>query len=213
MSWLIPVGEILDRFMQWIATAVLACFDALFGAIGRVLLITPDVTSLPVVQALTGRATWIVDTVFVLAFVTAGILVMVAGGDEQSRYTVKDLAPRLVVGFISAHFSPLLCGMGTVQPVHLPSEGDLTESMRPPAPKKVSAWPDEVTTTTSFLDSVPASVAPQSEGDLSYQRIAEALRLCAGNQTRAAQMLGISRRTLVNRLNEYNLPRPRKRVS
>jgi two-component system, NtrC family, response regulator AtoC len=109
--------------------------------------------------------------------------------------------------------APLLCGMGTVQPVHLPSEGDLTESMRPPAPKKVSAWPDEVTTTTSFLDSVPASVAPQSEGDPSYQRIAEALRLCAGNQTRAAQMLGISRRTLVNRLNEYNLPRPRKRVS
>ena len=34
-----------------------------------------------------------------------------------------------------------------------------------------------------------------------------------GNQTRAARMLGISRRTLVNRLNEYNLPRPRKRVS
>ena len=28
----------------------------------------------------------------------------------------------------------------------------------------------------------------------------------------AARLLGISRRTLVNRLNEYNLPRPRKRV-
>lgn len=111
MGWLIPVAEILDKFMQWVATAILACFDAVLGAIAKFLLISPDVTGLPQVQALTGRATWIVDTVFVLAFVTAGILVMVSGGDEKSRYTIKDLAPRLVVGFISAHFSQLLCGL------------------------------------------------------------------------------------------------------
>lgn len=59
-------------------------------------------------QALTGRSVWIVDTVFVLVFVAAGVLVMVAGG-EQSRYTVKDLLPRLVVGFTAAHFSQLAC--------------------------------------------------------------------------------------------------------
>lgn len=41
------------------------------------------------------------------------------------------------------------------------------------------------------------------------QRIIEALEKCAGNQTKAAQLLGISRRTLVSRLGEYNLPRPR----
>ena len=41
------------------------------------------------------------------------------------------------------------------------------------------------------------------------QRIVEALDKCAGNQTKAAQLLGISRRTLVSRLGEYNLPRPR----
>jgi MoxR-like ATPase len=41
------------------------------------------------------------------------------------------------------------------------------------------------------------------------QRIVEALEQCAGNQTKAAQLLGISRRTLVSRLGEYNLPRPR----
>jgi two-component system, NtrC family, response regulator AtoC len=43
------------------------------------------------------------------------------------------------------------------------------------------------------------------------QRIVEALEKCAGNQTKAAQLLGISRRTLVSRLGEYNLPRPRGR--
>jgi DNA-binding protein Fis len=38
----------------------------------------------------------------------------------------------------------------------------------------------------------------------------DALKACGGNQTRAAEMLGISRRTLVNRLDQYDLPRPRK---
>jgi DNA-binding NtrC family response regulator len=40
------------------------------------------------------------------------------------------------------------------------------------------------------------------------QRIVEALRLCGGNQTRAARVLGMSRRTLVSRLAEYGIPRP-----
>jgi DNA-binding NtrC family response regulator len=42
------------------------------------------------------------------------------------------------------------------------------------------------------------------------KRIIDALDRCAGNQTKAAELLGISRRTLVTRLNAYNLPRPRK---
>ena len=47
-------------------------------------------------------------------------------------------------------------------------------------------------------------------GDLERLTILEALDRCAGNQTRAAQELGMSRRTLLNRLETYNLPRPRR---
>jgi len=55
---------------------------------------------------------------------------------------------------------------------------------------------------------MPVTAAPD---DGERARILAALEECAGNQTRAAEMLGISRRTLVSRLSEYNLPRPRKR--
>jgi transcriptional regulator of acetoin/glycerol metabolism len=71
----------------------------------------------------------------------------------------------------------------------------------------------------SFLDpnALPAGNPDDAAGarlrsDLAAferQRIVEALDKCAGNQTKAAQLLGISRRTLVSRLGEYNLPRPR----
>jgi two-component system, NtrC family, response regulator AtoC len=46
--------------------------------------------------------------------------------------------------------------------------------------------------------------------DEERERILAALDAAAGNQTRAAEILGVSRRTLVNRLNDLNLPRPRK---
>ncbi len=65
----------------------------------------------------------------------------------------------------------------------------------------------------------PSDAPPESvRGGLSEElqaterrRILEALEQCAGNQTRAAEMLGISRRSLIHRLETYGVPRPRKR--
>ncbi len=74
----------------------------------------------------------------------------------------------------------------------------------------------------SVREAAPPKAAPVDAGDgrsklrsevdaFERQRIVEALEKCAGNQTRAAKLLGISRRTLTNRLNEYSIPRPLKR--
>ena len=67
--------------------------------------------------------------------------------------------------------------------------------------------------TGSEAASPPAFAATAPLGDPAMdaekQRILDALTQCAGNQTRAAEVLGISRRTLVTRLDEYGIVRPR----
>lgn len=51
---------------------------------------------------------------------------------------------------------------------------------------------------------------PDPELDDERRRIIDALEACGGNQTRAAKRLGVSRRTLINRLDTFDLPRPKK---
>jgi two-component system, NtrC family, response regulator AtoC len=48
------------------------------------------------------------------------------------------------------------------------------------------------------------------EREAEKQRVLRALDSCGGNQTRAAEILQVSRRTLINRMIEFGLPRPRK---
>ena len=55
----------------------------------------------------------------------------------------------------------------------------------------------------------PAGPAPAAQPPDERQRILAALDACAWNQTRAAERLGISRRTLVDCLGRYGIQRPR----
>jgi DNA-binding NtrC family response regulator len=42
------------------------------------------------------------------------------------------------------------------------------------------------------------------------QRIIDALAACAGNQSRAAKLLNMPRRTFISKLDLYDIPRPQK---
>lgn len=93
----------------WAVGLVTDAFTTVFTAVNTILVATPDVTTLPAVRTVTARTTMVLDAVFVLVFLCAGVMTMVAGGDEKTRYTAKHLMPRIVTGFVVAHFSPLLC--------------------------------------------------------------------------------------------------------
>jgi DNA-binding NtrC family response regulator len=57
----------------------------------------------------------------------------------------------------------------------------------------------------------PRELLKRDMAAIEKQHISDALDRAGGNQTLAAELLGISRRTLVSRLSEYDLRRPRKR--
>jgi transcriptional regulator with PAS, ATPase and Fis domain len=89
----------------------------------------------------------------------------------------------------------LLAGGGEIGPRHVA----LTPVAKPLAP---GAAPP--------LSTEPQAPAMSASEAAERRRIVDALETCAGNQTRAAKQLGISRATLVTKLALYRIPRPRK---
>jgi two-component system response regulator AtoC len=97
----------------------------------------------------------------------------------------------------------LLCDGDTIEPEHLP-----LETIRGAAsPARAAAVP---------MSSEAPAASPSgltAEDHAERSRIIEALEAVAGNQTRAARRLGMSRSTLLARLDSLGIPRPQKRPS
>jgi transcriptional regulator with PAS, ATPase and Fis domain len=83
----------------------------------------------------------------------------------------------------------VLCPSDRILPTHLPRS--LTKGADGPASSRSQALPDEIRS-------------------LERTRIVEALERVGGVQSEAARALGISRRTLISRIEGFGLPRPRK---
>jgi DNA-binding NtrC family response regulator len=112
----------------------------------------------------------------------------------------------------------LLCGGGTIRPEHLPMDKMRATYAAYPRP---AAAPGEASPPPASPPAGPPPGGPADApaahpldalypGDAERDRIIATLERCRGNQTRAAKVLGMSRRTLIYRLERYGLPRPRK---
>jgi transcriptional regulator with PAS, ATPase and Fis domain len=95
----------------------------------------------------------------------------------------------------------LLCGNGPILSEHLPTE-KMGATLPPIAARPI---PVSVEQPASDQEGLHVQV-----GALERQRILDALEKCGGNQTKAAKLLGISRNTLISRLDAYGIPRPKK---
>jgi len=117
----------------------------------------------------------------------------------------------------------LLCGDGPILSEHLPTE-KMVATLRPVLTHTRAAAPspaseperdafDGSERTVRVSGHVPSAELPRLTdqiGALERQRILDALERCGGNQTKAAKMLGISRNTLMARLDDYGITRPKK---
>jgi transcriptional regulator with PAS, ATPase and Fis domain len=119
----------------------------------------------------------------------------------------------------------VLAGNGPIGLEHLPLEKmsvvqpalSITQPGLPKYEEKPTETARSISTRDTFVppaffneDSSIAKKLKYQVQEVERQHIIDALNRCGGNQTRAAKELGISRRTLINRLDAYGIPRPLK---
>jgi transcriptional regulator with GAF, ATPase, and Fis domain len=123
-------------------------------------------------------------------------------GNVRELRNVIDRAVTLCTGTaVDAHHLPAPdSGFGQ------PPDVDGTERATVPVPGDPSRFVGADTMPLGLHDA-----ARRAAQAIERRRIAEAMERCGGNQTRAAQLLRVSRRTLVARLTEYGFARPLKK--
>jgi hypothetical protein len=102
-------AQIIDAMTAWLQTVATALITAAFAAVGQLIFSTPALDQIPEVQATWSLVQAIANSLFGLAILAAGILVM-ASGTVESRYSAKLLITRLALAAIGANASLALTG-------------------------------------------------------------------------------------------------------
>jgi hypothetical protein len=103
-SWLSITCHVTQAVSNWFAGLVTSAINPLFGLLGRFLLSTPQPAGIPAVRGLWTGSLAIADAAYVLA-ILAGAVIVMSHQTLQTRYAVKEIAPRLVTGFVAANLS------------------------------------------------------------------------------------------------------------
>jgi len=116
-----PIGIGAGKVIGWIVSGITKAINTFFGGLvkdalnpllkllGQTLLTTPNPNSLPRMGHLWESSREIAVAAYALLILVAAILVM-AYETVQTRHGVKEIAPRIVIGFLAANMSLLLAG-------------------------------------------------------------------------------------------------------
>jgi hypothetical protein len=103
-------ARIRDAINGWFRDLVATSLGPLLDMVARTVLATPDLAAAQSrIRELWWLSAGIANTCFVLLVTAGGVLVM-THETLQTSYGVKEIAPRLVVAFLAANLSLVICG-------------------------------------------------------------------------------------------------------
>ncbi|WP_163506547.1 hypothetical protein [Fodinicola acaciae] len=100
-------GWITDAIAQWFAGVVALTLNPVLEFLGQTVLTTPDPTQDGRVHQLWDAARLAVNVAYVL-FILVGGFILMTRESVQSRIGLREITPRLVIGFIAANTSSLV---------------------------------------------------------------------------------------------------------
>jgi hypothetical protein len=101
--------KVKQAINNWFKDLVKSAINPVFGLLGKSLLATPQLDEMGRVQDLWTGSLVVANACFVL-LVLIGALTLMGHQTLQTSYTVKDIAPRLVIGVVLTNVSLLLVG-------------------------------------------------------------------------------------------------------
>jgi hypothetical protein len=111
-GWFDVAGRIRAAVNGWLRDLVVAAIDPMADLAARSVLATPNLTAPGGrVRELWGLSVGLANAGYGLLVGAGGVLLM-ANETLQTRYAIKDVAPRLVVGLVASNTSLVLVGFG-----------------------------------------------------------------------------------------------------
>lgn len=103
-SWYDIPGQIEKAINDWFASVVTSALTPMLDLLGATLLGTPDVTVMSGVERIWTQMALLANALYVL-IVLAGAVIVTTHGTVQSRFSAKEVVPRLAVGMIAGNAS------------------------------------------------------------------------------------------------------------
>ncbi|MCK2243674.1 MULTISPECIES: hypothetical protein [unclassified Crossiella] len=98
---------------EWVRGLVRTGLQTVLKLLGDTVLSTPEMAEMPRITELWDWARHIANALYVL-LATASALILMAHESLQTRYAVKELLPRLVIGFLTSNLSLTIVGQAIV---------------------------------------------------------------------------------------------------